>query len=34
MKKMGYITKGFDGINRGLFLTKFGTQSIPVKKKK
>tara|TARA_Y100000310_G_C20330397_1_gene644971 strand:- start:267 stop:428 length:162 start_codon:yes stop_codon:yes gene_type:complete len=34
MKKLGYISKGGDGITRGLFLTKRGTSSIPVKKRK
>jgi len=34
MKKLGYISKGSDGITRGLFLTKRGTSSIPVKKRK
>ena len=34
MKKLGYISKGKDGIVRGLFLTKKGTSSIPIKKKR
>lgn len=34
MKKLGYIEKGDDGIERGLFLTKRGTSSIPIKVRK
>lgn len=33
MRKLGYISKGKDGVTRGLFLTKRGTSSIPVKKR-
>jgi hypothetical protein len=34
MNKLGYISKGYDGITRGLFLTERGTVSIPIRRKK
>ena len=34
LKKMRYIERGKDGIERGLFRTKHGTTSIPVKVRK
>lgn len=34
MKKHRYIERGRDGIERGLFLTKRGTSSIPIKKRR
>lgn len=34
MKKLGYISKGRDGVVRGLFLTKRGTTSVPIKIRK
>ena len=34
MKRLGYISKGRDGITRGLFLTSRGTSSLPIKIRK
>ena len=34
MKKLGYTSKGSDGILRGMFLTSRGTSLIPIKIRK
>ena len=34
MKKLGYTSKGRDGILRGMFLTKSGTSLVPIKIRK